>query len=100
MLRQFATRALLRRAAKQIPILKLLSLAEVAMLARLHVKHLGPAERRRLVQIVRRGRAMTEPERGELRALVNKLELRAFAGGAADRVSPVPLPQKLTKSRY
>jgi hypothetical protein len=40
------------------------------------------------------------PERRELRELVAKLDPRAFAGGAADRLSPVPLPKRLTGARY
>jgi len=100
MLRQLLKGVVLRRAARQIPILKLLSLAEVAILARRHVTHLDPTERRRLVALVRRGRGLAPKEREELRGLVSRLELRALAGGAADRVSPVPLPRKLTKSRY
>jgi hypothetical protein len=38
--------------------------------------------------------------REELRDLVEKLDLRAFAGGAASRLSPVPLPKRVSGSRY
>lgn len=85
-------RMIARRAARQLPILKLLSVAEIALMARRHLANLDGAERRRLAELVRRGRAMTPDERAELRALAGKLEPKAFALAAADKLSPVPLP--------
>lgn len=85
---------------KHVPLLRLIAIAEIALLARRHLQHLDPDERRRLAFLIRRGRRLSPPERAELRALVAKLEPRAFAGGAANRVSPVPLPRRLTKQRY
>jgi hypothetical protein len=85
---------------RRLPVVKLLAIAELAGVARQHFQHLTPAERRRLGQLVRNGRHLSARERRELRNLVDKLDPRAFAGSAADRVSPVPLPRRLTRARY
>jgi hypothetical protein len=86
---------------RRIPMLKLLSVAEVGMLARDHLRRLTPEERRRLVALVRiaRGRpsSLRRSEREELAELVAKLEPRALAGAAVDRLSPVPLPQRMLR---
>ncbi len=85
---------------RRIPVVALLSAAEVAMLAKDHVQRLTPAERRRLVTLVRTGRGrrsrLADPERDELEALVHKLAPRELLGAAADHLSPVPLPRRLT----
>lgn len=100
----FVTRSLGRAAGRvpglrRVPVLKLISIAEVAMLAREHLARLTPAERRRLVELVRIGRGrpshLKDSDRAELAALVAKLEPRLLAGQAADRLSPVPLPRRL-----
>jgi hypothetical protein len=85
---------------RRLPVVKLLAIAELAGVARQHMQHLTPAERRRLGQLVRKGRHLSARERRELRQLVAKLDPRAFAGSAADRISPVPLPRRLTRARY
>ena len=86
---------------RRIPILKLLAIAEVGMLARDHMVRLAPAERRRLVMLVRiaRGRpsTLTTAQREELSALVARLEPRILAAEAVDRLSPVPLPRRLLR---
>lgn len=86
---------------KRIPIFKLLALAEIAILAHAHIGRLTPAERRRLLALVQtsRGRKgnLTEAERHELATLVAKMEPRMFAGAAADHLSPVPLPKRVTQ---
>jgi hypothetical protein len=88
---------------KRIPVLKLLAFAEVALLAREHFTKLEPSERRRLIQLVRRGRGrssnLTESERDELATLVAKAEPRLFAGTAADKFSPIPLPGLVVRGR-
>jgi hypothetical protein len=88
---------------KRLPVLKLLAVAEIAMVARTHVTKLEPAERRRFLQLVRaaRGRPskLTESEREELSALVAKAEPRLFAGVVADKLSPVPLPKRLVTGK-
>jgi hypothetical protein len=85
---------------KRLPVLKLLAIAELALVARQHLQHLTPDERRRLAELVRHRRGLSAPAREELRALVAKLDARAFAGSAVDRLSPVPLPKRLTGARY
>ena len=86
---------------KQIPIVKLLALAEIALIAHDHVTRLEPQERRRLLHLVRIGRGrpqrLTEREREELRQLVAKAEPRLFVGEVAEKLSPVKLPQRVVR---
>jgi hypothetical protein len=88
---------------RRIPVVKLLSAAELALLARDHVARLSPSERRRLIVLVRVGRGrrsrLTEAERDELEALLGKLQARFLMGAAIDRLSPVPLPRRLVYGR-
>ena len=85
-------------ALRRIPVLKLIAAAEVAIVARRHVQRLTPKERRRLLELIVRPHRLTASERRELRRLVDKLQPRAFAGTVAERLSPVPLPKRLTRS--
>lgn len=85
---------------KALPVFQLIALGEMVLLARLHLQHLQPEERQRMVELVRKGRSLQGEEVEELRGLLNKLEPRAFAGGAVERLSPIPLPKRLTRSRY
>lgn len=86
---------------KRLPVLKLLALAEIALLARDHVSLLMPHERRRLLALVRKGKGRTrnleDSEREELARLVAKAEPRRFAGLVADKLSPVPLPKRVVQ---
>jgi hypothetical protein len=86
---------------RRLPMLKLLAVAEIALLMRAHLSKLDARERRRLVALLRTGRGRSRnlqpAEREELAALVAKLEPRLFAGLAADRVSPVPLPKRFVQ---
>ncbi|MFL5843780.1 MAG: hypothetical protein ACJ762_03735 [Solirubrobacteraceae bacterium] len=84
----------------RIPFFKFLAIAQVARLAGRHYKHLDATERRRLNTLLRKGMGATPAERKELRTLVDKIDLRGLAGGVASRVSPVPLPKRLTGARY
>jgi hypothetical protein len=88
---------------RRLPVMKLLAIAEVAVLARDHVSLLEPAERRRLLELVRKGRGrsrnLSADEREELAALVAKAEPRRFAGLAADKLSPIPLPRRIVEGR-
>jgi hypothetical protein len=87
------------RAAQRLPLLKrmplarLVLIAEVAMLAKAHFERLTPAERRRLVVLVKDARGwpqnLSQRERDEFRKLVAKVEPRAFADQAAQRFSPL-----------
>ncbi|HEY2260192.1 MAG TPA: hypothetical protein VGH45_10795 [Solirubrobacteraceae bacterium] len=86
---------------RRVPVLKLLAVAEVGLLARDHLLRLSPRERRRLLELVRKGRgrasALTPSERDELGGLVAKIEPRLLVGKAADRLSPVPLPRRMVR---
>ena len=78
----------------RLPLFKLLAIAQVALLVRRHLRNLTPGEHRRLRELVRRGHRLDRTERGELRALLAKLEPGIFLRAAADRVSPVPLGRR------
>jgi hypothetical protein len=86
---------------KRLPVLKLIAIGEIALLARTHAAKLDAAERRRLVELVRKGRGrpskLSPEERDELARLVSKAEPRLFAGEMADKLSPVPLPRRLVR---
>ena len=84
----------------RLPFFKFLAIAQVARLAGRHYKHLDAKERRRLNTLLRKRMNTTPGERKELRGLVDKIDLRGLAGGVASRVSPVPLPKRLTGARY
>lgn len=85
---------------RHIPIFKLIAFAEVAILARDHLYRLEPRERQRLVHLVQvsRGRSgnLSQTERNELADLLDKMEPRLFAGSAASKLSPFPLPKRFT----
>jgi hypothetical protein len=85
---------------RRLPILRLVAIAKLALVAKKHLEHLTPAERRRLAKLARRPRSLTPKQQRELRRLVGKIDLRAFAGSTADSFSPLPLPRRLTKARY
>ena len=95
-LSRIAKRLVAGRVAKQVPLFKVIAIAQVALLARRHVQRLGPGEARRIAELMRRRRSLSEPEKEELRELTAKLEPRAFAGAAADHISPFPLPKRFT----
>ncbi len=99
MLRFLLTRTPVKRLARGVPVVALLSAAEVAKLAKDHLTRLQPAERRRLLALIAKARggagALSEHERAEFAALVAKLEPRAFVGSAANHFSPVPVPKRL-----
>lgn len=88
--------AALKRAARYLPVYKVIAVAQMALLAREHVGRLEPEERRRLTELVRRRKELDEAEQDELRALTAKLAPKEFAGMAAHKLSPVPLPRRFT----
>ncbi len=101
----FVTKTVVRSVNKvpglrRVPVLKLLAAAEVAMIARDHMMLLTREERRRLIELVRiargRRRNLSEAESQELEDLVARLEPRILFGEAADKLSPLPLPRRLT----
>ena len=88
---------------RRLPVFKLIAVGEIALLARSHVNRLDPGERRRLIELLRIGRGrsrnLTDAERDEFQRLVAKAEPRVFAGMAADKLSPVPLPRRLVHGK-
>ncbi len=103
MLRFLLEHTPVKRLARGVPVVALLSAAEVAKLASGHLAKLDGAERRRLLALVAKARggtaAFSAAERRELVALVAKLQPRAFVGSAADHFSPVPVPKRLLYGR-
>ena len=85
---------------RRVPVVQLLSAAEIAMLARDHLQRLTPEERRRVVTLVRIGRGrpgrLSDAQHDELAELVAKLAPRVLVGEAVSKLSPVPLPRRLT----
>jgi hypothetical protein len=80
------------KAWKAIPAARLILAAELVLLAREHITRLEPAERRRIVELVRRGRGwpgrLSSGERHELAGLLAKTEPRLFATSAAKKLVP------------
>ena len=87
------------RVARRLPFLKVLAIVQLALLARRHLQAVSPADRRRMMELARRGHRLSPAERDELRALAGKLEPRAFAGAMADALSPVPLSGRIIRGR-
>jgi hypothetical protein len=90
---------LFSRYLRKLPVFRVLAIAQVALLARRHLRGLSREDRRRLVSLVRRGRSLSPDERREVRDIVGRLEPREFAFAAADKVSPLPLPRRLLNIR-
>jgi hypothetical protein len=83
---------------KRLPMFRILAIAQIALLLRQHVQKLTPKERRRLIELERKAKGrpknLKHREREELRELVGKLEPKAFAMGAARKVSPLARGRK------
>jgi hypothetical protein len=91
------------KAARMIPMARLMAAAQVVMLARRHWHRLEPNERRRLFTLVRvaggrRGR-LTPDERLELARLIAKADPKLFAGLVAQKLSPVPFPKRMVRGK-
>lgn len=88
---------------KRFPVMRLLALAEILVLAKVHLDKLEPHERRQLMLLVRDGRGrpsnLSRRQREELQRLVAKAEPRLFAGIAAAKLSPVPLPGRVVRGK-
>jgi hypothetical protein len=80
------------RLIRNLPFLKLLAVLQVLLLARRHLHGLSRDDRRRMVELTRRGHRLSRSERRELRELAMKLEPRAFVTAAAKHLAPVPFP--------
>jgi hypothetical protein len=89
--------------AKAIPLARLVVAGKIVLLAREHWHRLEPAERRRLITLVRRGhgrpRNLSERDRAELARLIHKADPWLFAQLVAQRFSPVPIPSRLLRGR-
>ncbi len=94
---------MLTKTARALPLARLVAAGQVVLLARRHWQRLEPAERRRLMTLVRRGRGrpgnLSALERAELSRLIAKADPRLFAGLVAQRFSPVPLPGRMVRGR-
>ena len=81
---------------KGVPVARLIVLGELLLLAREHLHKLEPQERRRVLQLVRRGRGrprnLSDRDRRELAHLIEKAEPREFLGSAAKRVVGFGIP--------
>lgn len=103
MLRTLLTRTPVKRLVRGVPVMRIIAAAEVAMLAKDHLTRLDHTQRNRLLALVRKARgrpsALSEDEREELASLVALLEPRRLLADAADKVSPVPLPERLLHGR-
>jgi hypothetical protein len=81
---------------RKIPAARLILLGEVLLLAREHLQKLDPQERRRMVELVRKGRGrprnLSERDRRELHRLIEKAEPREFMSGAVKRMTGFGLP--------
>jgi len=82
----------------RIPFFKVVAVVQVALLVRRHLKALSLYERQRMAELARRAHRLSADERRELRELALKLEPGAFAGAAANHLSPVPLPKTLRRA--
>ena len=95
-----ARRGLLRT-GKLVPLARLLLIGELAVQLRRHVAKLSPAERARLLALLRQARAhpraITRDERTELLELIARMEPHVFLGTAVKRASPVPVPRRLVE---
>jgi hypothetical protein len=83
------------RTLRHIPFFRVLAIAKTVLLARRHVRRLDAADRRRLVELARRGTHLDAAERDEMRRILAKLEPRAFAVATANAFSPVRIPRWL-----
>jgi hypothetical protein len=80
----------LGKLALKIPAARLLILGELLLLANEHFQRLDAQERRRVIELIRRGRGrpgnLSERDRRELTRLMEKAEPREFAKNAAKRM--------------
>ena len=82
-----------------MPFFKLLAVGQTVLLARRHLLQLDGDDRRRLRELMMRGKAMNAAERDELRRLLSKLEPTSFAFATADAFSPIPIPGRRWRQR-
>jgi hypothetical protein len=84
-------------ALRKIPAARLIVLGELLLLAREHLLKLEPQERRRVVELVRRGHGrpgnLNDRDRRELQRLLEKVEPRVFVGSAFKRMVGFGVPK-------
>ena len=94
----FANIALARAAERlpglrRLPLARVVIVAELAILAKAHLDRLKPAERRRILILLRDAKGMpknlSDRDRREFERLVAKLEPKIFANNAAEKFSPL-----------
>ena len=76
---------------RRMPAVRLILFGEILLLTREHLLKLDPHERRRVLELVRRGRGrprnLSDRERRELARLLEKTEPRVFLDTAVKRVA-------------
>jgi antitoxin (DNA-binding transcriptional repressor) of toxin-antitoxin stability system len=77
-----------------IPVARLIAIGQLLLLARDHIiTRLNPDERRRVIELIRRGRGrpsrLSGRERRELEELIAKVEPQLFAREAVRKLSPI-----------
>jgi hypothetical protein len=91
------------RVLRKLPLVRVVAVAEVVILANEHVHKLEPQERRRLIELVKRGRArpshLSARERRELTALLAKAEPKQFVSRAMEKITGVPVWSREQKRR-
>jgi hypothetical protein len=85
------------RLLRRMPVFRLLAIGKIVLLARRHFRGLDTNDRRRLRELLRRGRGMSAAERDELRRLLAKLEPREFVLATVNAFSPVRIPRWLRR---
>lgn len=89
------------KAARAIPLARLVVAGKIVLLAREHWHRLEPAERRRLIRLVREGHGrpsnLSPRDRDELARLIHKADPWLFTRLVAQRFSPVPIPGRLLR---
>ena len=82
-----------------MPFFKLLAVGQTVLLARRHLLQLDGDDRRRLRELMMRGKSMNAAERDELRRLLGELAPTSFAFATADAFSPIPIPGRRWRQR-
>jgi hypothetical protein len=87
----------------RLPAARLLVVAELLVLAKDHLGNLKGHERRRFLELTLRARGrprnLNASEWRELRALIAKVDPRLFVGEVAEKLSPVPLPDRVKRGK-
>jgi hypothetical protein len=93
---------------RMLPVVRLIMAGEVLVLGKHHFDQISAEERGRIIGLVAKAKGrpknLSLEEQVELNAIVQKLEPRLFMAEAADRMSPVGVPNpvlsKLAGTKY